>query len=169
MGLDPAAVSLMLRGKRAMKITEAAEIARLLGVPADEVMQAAGVRLDSGGAMVPIVGFIDGSGEFHWQRDGETRHPGAGLGDVSAVLCQTAGSPLAHMDGWVLFMQATAPTGVQPEAVGRMSFCRLRNGVVYLAAPTRSRTRGRWDLTGPHAEARGVDLEWATAVQVILP
>ena len=31
MALDAAAVSLMLRGKREMKLTEAAEIARLLG------------------------------------------------------------------------------------------------------------------------------------------
>lgn len=40
MGLDAAAVSLMLRGRRVMKLTEAAEIARLLGVPAEDVMAA---------------------------------------------------------------------------------------------------------------------------------
>ena len=45
MGLDPAAVSLMLRGKRKMTTTEAAEIARLLNVEVGEVMVRAGAVL----------------------------------------------------------------------------------------------------------------------------
>lgn len=170
LGLDAAAVSLMLRGKREMKITEAVELARLLGVPADDVMQAAGVRMQSGGNMVPIVGIVDGAGEFHWQDGGQVQHPGGGLAtDVQAVQCQTAGSPLEHMDGWLLFGQGTAPKGVQAEAVGRLSLCRIRNGVIYLAAPSRARQRGRWNLTSPAAAARDVDLEWAAPVLLIQP
>ena len=42
LGLDPAAVSLMLRGKRKMSASEAADIARLLGVGTDEVLARAG-------------------------------------------------------------------------------------------------------------------------------
>lgn len=38
MNLDPSAVSLMLRGKRKASSTEVAEIARLLGVSADDVV-----------------------------------------------------------------------------------------------------------------------------------
>lgn len=38
LGLDPAAVSLMLRGKREVKVSEAAQIARFLGVEVDEVL-----------------------------------------------------------------------------------------------------------------------------------
>ena len=45
MDLDPAAVSLMLRGKRKMSAAEAAEIATLLGVSADEVLMRAGATL----------------------------------------------------------------------------------------------------------------------------
>lgn len=40
--IDPAAVSLMLRGKRKMTAAEAAEVARLLGVSVDEVVLRAG-------------------------------------------------------------------------------------------------------------------------------
>ena len=172
MGLDAAAVSLMLRGKREMKLTEAAEVARLLGVPADEVMQAAGVRIDSGGQAVPIVGYVDGAGEFHWEQrsSASVAHPGGGLpAEIAAVECRTAGGPLAHMHGWLLFGQASAPRGIQAEAVGRLSWCRLRNGVIYLAAPHRGVGRGRWDLTGPAATAKGVDLEWAAPVLLIIP
>ena len=42
LGLDPAAVSLMLRGKRKMSVTEASELARFLGVEMDEVLLHAG-------------------------------------------------------------------------------------------------------------------------------
>lgn len=43
LGVDAAAVSLMLRGKRKMSAAEAAEIARVLGVSAEEVLMRAGV------------------------------------------------------------------------------------------------------------------------------
>lgn len=43
LGLDPAAVSLMIRGKRKMSAAEAAELARLLGVTVNEVMRHAGI------------------------------------------------------------------------------------------------------------------------------
>ncbi len=171
LGLDAAAVSLMLRGKREMKLTEAAEVARLLGVPADDVIAAAGVRIDSGGELVPVVAYVDGEGEMHWSPEGDrVPHPGAGLpGSISGVQCRTAGSPLAHMDGWMLFGCADAPQGVQADAIGRLSFCRLRDGVIYIAVPSRSYRRGRWDLTGPAANASAVDLEWAVPVLLIQP
>ena len=43
LGLDPAAVSLMLRGMRGMTAAEASGIAKLLSVSAEEVLQRAGV------------------------------------------------------------------------------------------------------------------------------
>jgi hypothetical protein len=41
--------------------------------------------------------------------------------------------------------------------------------VIYLAAPHRGVGRGRWDLTGPAATAKGVELEWAAPVLLIIP
>lgn len=174
MGLDAAAVSLMLRGRREMKLHESALIARLLGVPAEDVMKAAGVRMASDNTMTPVVGHVDGTGEAHWRVDGDIPHPGGGLPeDIHAVVCRTAGTDLDHMDGWVLFTRGTllnTPEGkVDIDAVGRLSFCKLRNGVIYLAKPVRSIRRGRWDLTGPAAMARDVDLEWAIPVLLIQP
>lgn len=171
MGLDAAAVSLMLRGRREMKLTEAAEVARLLGVPAEDVIEAAGVRMSSGGAEVPVVGWVDGQSEMHWEPTGDkVLHPGGQLPPtISGVQCRTAGSPLAHMDGWMLFGCADAPKGVQADAIGRLSFCRLKNGVIFLAVPQRSYTRGRWDLTGPATSAKGAQLEWAVPVLLIQP
>lgn len=47
MNLDPAAVSLMIRGKRKMSAAEAAEIAKFLGVEASEVLVKAGADAPS--------------------------------------------------------------------------------------------------------------------------
>lgn len=170
MGLDAAAVSLMLRGKREMKITEAAEIARLLGVPAEDVLANAGVRVGSGGTSLQITGFVDGHGECHCSVSeplGAVPHPGGGLPlRLNAILCKTAGTELDHMDGWLLFTP-DPQDGVPPDAMGRLSLCRVRNGLVYLAKPTRSYTRGRWDLSGPATVSKGVDIEHATPVLLI--
>lgn len=48
MDLDPAAISLMLRGRRAMSAREAAEIATLLGVPVQDVVRHAGHAANGG-------------------------------------------------------------------------------------------------------------------------
>lgn len=150
-----------------MKISEAASIARLLGVPADEVMQHAGVRTASSGEQVPVIGWLDGSGEIHLEPGDPVPAP-CPNGPMNALHCRTAGSDLGHMDGWTLFVP-DVQHGIQPEAVGRLSICRLRDGVIYLAAPKTSRQRGRWDLTGPATSANGVELEWAAPVLLIQP
>jgi DNA-binding Xre family transcriptional regulator len=44
-GLDPAAVSLMLRGQRRMQLSEAAAIARELGCSLNDVLEHAGIEV----------------------------------------------------------------------------------------------------------------------------
>lgn len=51
LNLDPAAVSLMLRGRRKMSAAEAAEVARVLGVPVKDVLVRAGVYAAADSAM----------------------------------------------------------------------------------------------------------------------
>lgn len=84
MGLDPAAVSLMLRGKRKMSAAEAADIAVLLGVSADEVLLHAG--------SVPVMPSLrstvatDARGNVALvARDVATAAPVVGSADVQAV------------------------------------------------------------------------------------
>jgi transcriptional regulator with XRE-family HTH domain len=119
MGLDPAAVSLTLRGKREMKIAEAAQIARLLGVPADDVMEHAGVRVASKNVLVPVGATMDATAEVHFDlTSGESvPHPGGDIAEmVCACRCQTEGSEMSHMDGWLLFWH---PPGVRRPVVVR--------------------------------------------------
>lgn len=170
-GLDPSALSLTFRGKRNMKITEAVAIARMLGVPADEVMEHAGVRIDSANELVPIAGFMDGTSEAHVDMNsmGTVPHPGGTLpAELNACLCRTAGTDLEHMDGWVLFCADMTGT-IQPEAVGRLSYVKLAGGVVYVAKLQRGTVRGRWTLAGPAIYAQDVKVDWAVPILAIIP
>lgn len=165
LGMDPAAISLLFNGKRTMKISEAVEIARLLGVPADEIIANAGVRSDSAHAKIAVTGYMDGTGEFHNSSElGTVDHPSGGLPlNINACLCRTAGTPLDHMDGWLLYFEDVRD-GVPATAVGRLSLCRMENGVIYIAKVGRGYQRNRWNLSGPAANAQNVALDWAAPV-----
>lgn len=52
--LDPAAVSLMFRGRRKMSAAEAAEVSRVLNVDVDEVLRRAGIGLAVVAAAKPV-------------------------------------------------------------------------------------------------------------------
>lgn len=171
LGLDPAAVSLTLRGKREMKIAEAAAIARLIGVPADEVMRHAGVRIGSQGALVPICSYMDASAELHTEATGMTvPHPGGDLPEtLVAIQCRTAGTALDHMDGWVMYANQHMDGTVQADAVGRLSVLRLRNGVIYIAKLARGSRRGVWNLVSPVGEIKDAEVEWAKPILMVTP
>ena len=171
LGMDPGALSLTLRGKRTMKMTEAADIARLLGVPAEEVIEHAGVRVSSKNTLVPITATMDGTCEIHMDANlgMNVPHPG---GDVPekcyAALCRTEGTDLSHMDGWLMFTEEMRPSGgIAPESVGRLSACRVRNGCIYIARLMRSHMRGRWTLQMPTGTMPDVDVEWAKPIILI--
>jgi len=173
LGLDPAAVSLTLRGKREMKIAEAAAIARLLGVPADEVMEHAGVRIASKNTLIPIGGTMDGTAEVHVDLKtlDAVPHPGGDLPEKAiGVLCKTEGSDLTHMDGWLLFAKAGFDEpGIMPEAVGRLSFCRVKSGGIYVARIVRGMQRGRWTLHTPTGVMKDAEVEWAKPILLVTP
>ncbi len=169
LGIDAAAVSLMLRGKREMKLAEAAEIARLLGVPAQDVLEHAGVRLQSQGARISVSAILDEHQEVASIPKSEAfdipMPPGI-EGECMAIQCRTAGTNMAHADGWIFFVRQ--PTGLNPEAVDRFSFVKVRNGLSTLAQVKRGYKPGRFNLHGPMS-AQDVDLEWAEPVLLIQP
>lgn len=171
LGLDAAAVSLMLRGKREMKIAEAAAIARLLGVPADEVMQHAGVIIASKGTTVPVCSYLDANAEIHPEAEGLTvPHPGGDLPEnLTAIQCRTAGTDLDHMDGWIMFTSNRMDGSIQPEAVGRLSVVRLKDGVIYAAKISRGMKRGRWTLSSPVGVMKDAEVEWAKPILLVSP
>jgi transcriptional regulator with XRE-family HTH domain len=175
LGLDPAAVSLMFRGKRRMQMHEAAEVARLLGVTMDEVMEHAGIRAPAGGHVdllersVPLVYWMDGSGEMHAVDPGERVEITATMpDDVVACQCRTAMSQIEHMDRWLLFFRAPTSSGVQADAVGRYCVMRLRGGVMTAGYLRPGYKRGTYAVHGP-MNLIDATVEWATPIVLIQP
>lgn len=171
MKIDQAAVSLMFRGRREMRIAEAIEIARLIGRTPDEVMEAAGVDLQNRGRLTQICGYVDGTGEVHTidlrDRRNIPRPAGDLPPDAHGIECRVAGTDLDYMDGWMLYVDSDVKAGVPASAVGRLSVCRLPSGIMYLAKPTRGYIRDRWHINGPAAHAQDVEIVWANPVLLI--
>lgn len=92
LGLDPAAVSLMLHGRRKFTAREAVEIARVLGVGVDDVLAHAGLRK---GAAVPGKGDGNGNGE------GGGAAKGGGVEGAGAAAIETIEIPVPLAGGGV--------------------------------------------------------------------
>jgi len=109
LGIDPSALSRTLRIKREMKAEEAAKIAAYLGISLDDVLRHAGIR--EGAKIentVRVTGRLTGTGEI--EIIGESRKPETvpAPPDVppgsTAIVADTARSPLELMDGWTFFI-----------------------------------------------------------------
>lgn len=169
MGMDPSAISLMFRGRREMRMTEAADIASLIGVPVADVLQHAGLPVAPATVrMVPIVGYIDGEGEVHadWDREADqVAAPSDAPKHTVALQYKTAMSRLELVDGWVVF--TTPPSGnIAPEAIGRLCCVKIRNGVTLIRHLRRGYKPGTYNLLAPFGAVSvdNIDVEWATPV-----
>lgn len=165
-GLDPAAVSLLLRGKRKMTVEEAGQIADLLGVHVDEVLRHAGVRLTSRSqpaeGRVPVVGWIDGRGFVH---DDKAKGPSVVEAPPSGEDCiafrmQTDGA----FDGWVCYYRQIE--GVSLEVLDRMCIVELENGQKLLRAVKRGYEPGFFTIGG-WGEERSDNVRLVTASPVL--
>lgn len=168
MGVDPSAISLMFRGRREMRMTEAAEIANLLSVPVADVLQHAGLQVDGAGVRtVPIVGYIDGEGEVHsdWDREADRiACPSDAPKHTVALQYKTAMSRLELVDGWAVF--TTPPQGMNGDAINRLCCVKIRNGITMIRHVRRGYRPGTYNLIAPFGAMSidNVDVEWATPV-----
>ncbi len=159
-GMDQSAISLTFAGKRRMQFKEAAEIARLIGLPVSEVLRNAGVPVDEGKQTVPLAGYVDGHGEVHCTGyDGDRIRPPQELPEGStAVQCRTAGSPLEHMDGWTLFctVRVEDPRHIPLDQFGVV---KMRGGIAVLGIVRRGYKAGRWNVSGPAGIVENAEIE----------
>ena len=151
-----------------MKIQEAAEVARLMGVPAEEILTHAGIKLGSGGTRLGIGGTMDGTWEVKWGNPKALGSvPAPSVEANAAIQCRTAGTPLDYMDRWLLYFVGPRKDGVHTDALERLSIVKVRNGLTGIAMVKRGYQRGRWNLSGPAITANDVDLEYAIPVLFI--
>ena len=174
-GLDPSAVSLMFRGKRRMQMTEAAQVARLLGVPLDDVIRHAGIHTttltahDLPDLSVPLVYWIDGHAEMHSLDAGQRVEVKAALpDDVIAAQCRTAMTPLEHMDRWLLLFSAPERSGIHADAIGKYSVMRLPGGMMTIGYLRPGYERGKYAIHRGNSVTEAA-IEWAAPVLMIVP
>lgn len=151
MGLDPASVSMMLNGKRSIKMAEAASLSSLLGVPLDDVMFNAGLPkprdVDS---TSPITMVVDGVGRVKPREGVSPRVPvPPGLPTMAAALrCE---DPTSAFDGWVFF--AALRSDVPAEAIGRLCLVRTAEGNEWVRFVRRGYSSGLYTLASLTGEA----------------
>lgn len=158
--MDPSAVSLMLRGRRKMTMDEAVQFASLVGVPLDDVMSHAGLRLPSTGKNTcPITGSVDSHGAVTLGPVAAPRRaplPPEAPSNTAALRFRIAGG--AGLDGWLAYY-AEDIARVPAEAIGRLCVVELDNhGGARLGFVKRGYERATWTVL-PWSAENGLPLE----------
>lgn len=102
--IDPAAASLMMRGKRKMTPHEAHQISQILGTPLNEVLRQAGIEVREDVRDCPIAAFVNEEGAVTTMPP-RTHDPALGPADcpVGTYAVQVR-SHASIADGWLLFV-----------------------------------------------------------------
>lgn len=157
MGIDPSGLNLRLRtGKPPLAPAEIEALARLLNVPASEVLRNAGVQDGQSPrtGKVPVVGWADGDLKVHKGRGKERAEapPNAPAG-LEAIRCQTASTRADSYDGAVMYFVPTV--GVPADAIGHLCVVTRPDGSILLRVVRLGYSRGTYNLVdevGGHVE-----------------
>lgn len=147
MDILPSQLSLTFSGKRRMQMAEAVRISQLLGAPLNEVMASAGI-VEATARRCKVVGVLNGDGfisEVDKDSIERVMMPDGMPAEVVAVQARTAESPLAYMDGWVMFCNGEhAPE----EMLDRFCSVKLTDGRQLLGTIRRGYSPGTFNVSG---------------------
>lgn len=140
-GLDHAALSNIVNGKRKLSLDEARALAVALGSTLEEVARRAGIDMPRGALAqtVPVVGMAGSDGSVSKGSYGTTAAPGGPATGLKAV--RGAGG---LVDGWTMLYRDGM--GVSAEAVDRLCVAELRGGAVRVGWLRRGWEPGEWLL-----------------------
>jgi transcriptional regulator with XRE-family HTH domain len=170
MGMQHSQLSLTLNGQRKLQLEEAAQLSQIFGVPLHQIAVNTGINVrPTSGRRTQVIGFVgkDGAVVLNPPEMIERAEAPEDLpDDTVAVQFRTAESPLSWCDGWVAFFRRTE--GIDPEAIGRTSFVKIRDGEHAIATVTRGYQPGTYNLSGIMSR-QNVPLEHASPVLVVRP
>jgi transcriptional regulator with XRE-family HTH domain len=166
MGLDPAAVSLMFRGKRRMSMAEAAQLATILDVAPSEMFERAGIAANSH-RKIKLAGVINARSEIVFFGKGAHDYvepPGDVAPETVAFQCKTAGTELDRMDGMVYFVDHVKSNPAQ--FMNTFCACATKAGPTVVAQVRKGYQRGTYNLMplggGPALE--NTEVAWASPI-----
>jgi transcriptional regulator with XRE-family HTH domain len=145
LSIDPAGVSLMLRGRRKIRIDEAGVIAKILSVPVEDILRHAGVETEViQDHMTPVVGWLDVDGKVHSEGvEGAKFVPRPAELDFTgqALRYQCDGA----LDGALVYFHPGE--GVEPTSIGRLAIVETKDGQRLLRTIKRGYDRGVFSAT----------------------
>lgn len=169
--LDPAAVSYMLSGKRAMSMDEAKAIAEILLVPVTEVMRQAGIDVLDDIRKVPIAGHLNGRGVVSLLPRGTHDLVVAPADVPTGSFCLQMRAVNSARDGWLYFVSGEQ---LEPgECLDRFCVVALKDGALMLSMVKRGYKRELYNLVlmadGEPSVLENKELMWGARVLWILP
>lgn len=179
LGVDKGTLSLRFNGKRHIRASFAADLARVLGQPYPEVMRRAGVDMRGTRATtnepqaVPLVGWIDGTGKvtvIDWKsREREFEVSGSFPSDSLCLQYRTTQSANDMYDGWLAIISPqNAPDDA--EMLDRYCIVGLKGGGVVQRVVRRGYAPGMYTLVAPPSEPiHDAEIEWFCQVLAIMP
>lgn len=147
---DPSAISLALKGKRRISLSEATEMARLFCVPIDEVLTQAGIKIHEpkSAKSLSVSGWIDGEFNVHQEPPKGPRAvpvPVFGGKGIRVLRFQTTGTGLDGIDGALVYYK---PTGrVDSGCNGKLCVVEIDGGGVKLATVRNGYQSGTFNLS----------------------
>jgi transcriptional regulator with XRE-family HTH domain len=169
MELDPAAVSLMLRGHRRMTPEEAHQMGIILGVKTTEILRQAGIAVSDDVRHVKVTGHVDKDSVvtlFPRRTYDKVVGPADCPEGTYALQMRAASQPI---DGWMVFV---SPSEDDPRAhVGQMCCVALDNGEHVVAFLQRGYRSGTFNLVRQSGDVLRTDaaVVWASRVLWVKP
>lgn len=166
MGLSHSQLSLAFSGMRKLQLEEAAQLSTILGEPVHRIIENAGVDVRAfTGRRVPVIGIARGDAVVETPEATERATiPGDLPDDAVAIQWRCADTPLAYLDGWLMFCREPDHR-VDPAAVTRFCYAKVKNGPKVMALVKRGYCEGTYNLTGAYTKENAV-LEWASPILV---
>lgn len=169
MKLDPAAVTYMFQGKRAMSMDEAKSIADILMVPVTEVMRQAGIEVMDDVRKVPIAGYVGPGGSVTLMPKGTHDMVMAPADVPSGAFALQYRIINAPVDGWLVFVSGQHE---KPEdLLGKLTMSALKDGRLVEAIVRRGYKSGLYNLmTMPDQSVlENQEIAWSSRVVWIQP
>jgi len=166
LGIDPAQVTNLFKGRRRMRLDEASVIAQFLNTTVEDVLTHAGLPVQSDGKRpILLAGYVDDVGEVHIEKGAEAHVIAPAALDPGTLAVRSRAPDMLR--GALLFFKPAEI--VDAAAIGRLAAVRLSQGPWLIRTVQPGVEAGMFDLYWPTTLIEGARLTAAVPVLWIKP